>query len=68
MPDCSCRVDYPNIEHKKKNGKWKCIDYMENIDNTSDSDYKHCTHCRRKYGYGPHGRKLTEQELMEGKR
>lgn len=62
--DCSCHVDYPNISHRHKNGKWKCVDYMVNIDNASSSDYKHCTHCKRKWGYGARGRMLSEVELM----
>jgi hypothetical protein len=23
---CSCYMPYPNINHKNKNGKWKCVD------------------------------------------
>lgn len=23
---CSCYMPYPNINHKHKNGKWKCVD------------------------------------------
>lgn len=26
MTKCSCWQKYPNELHKKKNGKWKCVD------------------------------------------
>ena len=42
---CSCWEDYPNKNHKFKNGKWKCVDCYENIDNAQG--YKRKTHCRR---------------------
>lgn len=28
---CSCYMPYPNINHKGKNGKWKCIDKYKPI-------------------------------------
>lgn len=27
--ECTCWVDYPNENHKFKNGKWKCVDNYE---------------------------------------
>lgn len=42
---CSCWEDYPNKNHKHKNGKWKCIDCYTNIDNVQG--YKRKTHCKR---------------------
>ena len=42
---CSCWEEYPNKNHKFKNGKWKCVDCYKNIDNAEG--YKRKTHCRR---------------------
>lgn len=43
---CSCYYKYPNPNHKKENGKWKCVDCYENINNAEG--YRRKTHCRRK--------------------
>ena len=31
MTQCTCWIDYPNKNHLKKNGKWKCVDCYVNI-------------------------------------
>lgn len=45
---CSCWEDYPNKNHKHKNGNWKCVDCYKNIDN--HVGYKRKTHCKRIWG------------------
>ena len=42
---CSCWEEYPNKNHKFKNGKWKCVDCYTNINGAEG--YKRKTHCRR---------------------
>ena len=55
MSECSCWVEYPNPMHKNKNGKWKCVDDYECIQNLKIRETKigvSCvvrkTHCKRK--------------------
>lgn len=65
--NCSCWSSYPNPAHKRKNGKWKCVDYMTCIQDHKDhfgKAYGAKTHCVFKLGYGPRGRKLSECEWM----
>ena len=45
---CSCYVPYPNINHKNKNGRWKCVDDYEPMDYTPRSKSFPITHCKRK--------------------
>ena len=47
---CSCYVPYPNINHKNKNGSWKCVDRYEPIEHMKKSMYGAMTHCRKKGG------------------
>lgn len=44
MTMCSCWVNYPNNNHKKSNGKWKCVDYYKCI---SNYDGKRKTVCEK---------------------
>ena len=53
--ECSCWVKYPNPNHKKKNGKWKCVDDYECIRDLQQSITsigcivdRRKTKCRRK--------------------
>ena len=45
MTYCSCWQNYPNKNHRKDNGRWKCVDCYENIKNT---DGKRKTKCVKK--------------------
>ena len=47
--DCSCFADYPNENHKRKNGSWKCIDKYEKCEDWKPKSIYSCkTHCRKK--------------------
>lgn len=46
---CSCYLPYPNINHKNKNGSWKCVDRYEPI-KMKRNNYGAMTHCRKKGG------------------
>lgn len=47
--DCSCFAEYPNKSHILKNGKWKCVDKYEKIEDWEPKSIYGCvTHCRRK--------------------
>lgn len=51
--DCSCWCKYPNINHKHKNGKWKCVDRFQCIRDLVEpltNYYDQKTHCIRKGG------------------
>jgi len=55
MSECSCWVKYPNPMHKGKNGKWKCVDDYECIQDLQTVEtpigltaVRRKTHCRRK--------------------
>ena len=39
---CTCWCDYPNVNHKKKNGEWKCIDNYELVKNCSGNHKTKC--------------------------
>lgn len=41
--DCSCHIEYPNINHKKSGG-WKCVDEFEFV----EVSRRGTTHCKRK--------------------
>lgn len=56
MSMCSCWVDYPNVSHKKKNGKWKCVDYYSCIYTGLKSNYRCRTKCEMKDGYTKNGK------------
>ena len=46
---CSCYMPYPNENHRCKNGKWKCVDKYEQVeDYEPKSIYSVKTRCRRK--------------------
>ena len=51
MSNCSCWCKYPNESHKRKNGKWKCIDKyycvhdLEYIKNKCGGTYVRKTKC-----------------------
>lgn len=45
---CSCYSQYPNENHKNKNGSWKCVDKFEPIKFKQTSRWGPITHCRRK--------------------
>ena len=44
---CSCYMPYPNISHKKKNGKWKCVDKYRPIKFDNKYCYRPLTKCVR---------------------
>ena len=48
--DCSCYMPYPNIRHKHRNGKWKCVDRYEPSKHKPKYSCYHmpCTFCNRK--------------------
>lgn len=49
--DCHCWAHYPNINHKRKNGSWKCVDKYECIRDLIEPNlnyYDKATHCKRK--------------------
>ena len=55
MTECSCWVKYPNPMHKGKNGKWKCVDQYECVQDLEIVEtpigltaIRRKTHCRRK--------------------
>lgn len=57
MSECSCWVHYPNPMYKKDNGKWKCMDDYECVNDLEIIEtkigltaVKRKTHCRRKEG------------------
>ena len=45
--DCSCWIEYPNIFHRRKNGKWKCVDLYECVSEEQPCKEKK-TYCRMK--------------------
>lgn len=45
---CSCYCEYPNINHKNKNGTWKCVDKYEKCEDWKPKLYSCVTHCRVK--------------------
>ena len=50
--DCSCHRHYPNIAHKKKNGRWSCMDdYLCIRDYREGKNWDCCTHCVRKENF-----------------
>ena len=55
MCECSCWVKYPNPMHKNKNGKWKCVDDYECVQDLEVVEtpigitaVRRKTHCKRK--------------------
>ena len=59
MSECSCWVNYPNPMHRKENGKWKCVDNYECVNDLEVIEtkigltaVKRKTHCRKKEGKG----------------
>lgn len=40
--ECSCYASYPNESHKKKNGKWKCVDDYECVRNCTHKQKTKC--------------------------
>lgn len=44
MTRCSCWCKYPNEAHKKRNGKWKCVDSYRCI---RDKEEMHKTVCEK---------------------
>jgi len=55
MCECSCWVNYPNPMHKNRNGKWKCVDNYECVNDLEVIEtkigltaVKRKTHCRKK--------------------
>ena len=69
MSECSCWMKYPNPMHKKDNGKWKCVNDYECIQDLKISEtkigfsvVKRKTHCRRK-----EGKEMIRQCLVCGK-
>ena len=44
---CSCYCQYPNKNHKNKNGKWKCVDSYRPIKLKSKWWYGPITHCQK---------------------
>ena len=45
---CSCYMDYPNKNHRNKNGSWKCVDRYEPIKCKNKGNHFPITRCRRK--------------------
>lgn len=46
---CSCHIEYPNENCKFKNGKWKCVDKYEKVEDWKPKGICSCkTHCRLK--------------------
>ncbi len=43
--ECSCWSKYPNPMQKKSNGKWKCVECYELVEN---GDWKRKTVCKLK--------------------
>lgn len=58
MSYCTCWVDYPNKNHKRANGKWKCVDYYECVYTGNKSISRCTTRCRMKDGYTKNGKKV----------
>ena len=48
MTECSCWCEYPNLNHKKDNGKWKCKDNYECVRNLERIKNKHGGYYLRK--------------------
>ena len=54
MTECSCWCEYPNLNYKKDNGKWKCKDKyecvrnLERIKNKNGGYYLRKTKCIKK--------------------
>lgn len=44
---CSCYCQYPNKNHKHKNGHWKCIDKYRPISMERKYDTRPVTYCKR---------------------
>lgn len=57
--DCSCKISYPNDLHKKKNGKWKCVDCYDYVGRTRYGT----THCKRKEWYKGQGKKMKQIKI-----
>jgi len=49
--ECSCWLDYPNANHKRRNGHWKCVDKYEcirQLQRKQNGTVRHKTVCRKK--------------------
>ena len=44
---CSCYCTYPNINHKNKNGTWKCVDKYRPIKVVRKWWHRPLTYCQR---------------------
>lgn len=44
---CTCYCHYPNINHKKPNGKWKCVDKYRPIKFERKWWHRPLTRCER---------------------
>lgn len=50
--DCSCHRHYPNEAHRRKSGKWICVDdYLCIQDHQEGKQWNSCTHCVRKENF-----------------
>lgn len=45
---CTCYMEYPNKNHKHKNGHWKCVDNYEPIKFKRIGESFPMTRCRKK--------------------
>ena len=46
---CSCYINYPNENHKMKNGRWKCVECYEPVDGMEFNKIlkkQYCLRCR----------------------
>lgn len=62
--DCSCYMTWPNKNHRKDNGEWRCVDrYVPMRHNTKGADVGHmpCTKCIRKEHLDEYGGKRIER-------
>lgn len=48
MTYCTCWCDYPNKNHKKRNGKWMCVDKYVCV--RKGDGYTTKTKCEKKEG------------------
>ena len=46
--DCTCYVTYPNINHRNRNGKWKCVDKYVPVKFEKKYGYQPVTRCMKK--------------------
>lgn len=49
--ECSCYMEYPNVLHKKRTGKWLCVDKYECVralERKPDGTVKRKTKCMKR--------------------